>query len=94
MKKIASLEFSRLFPGSGTVRENPSGDLLEKMDYLEETGRRVRELWQRGLSPRQIARRIFGPELPIAYVTLGHFSGACLVKSYLRGSRCSNTKTP
>ena len=94
LKKIAPLEVSRLFPGSGTVRENPNEDLLEKMDYLEETDRRVRELCQRGLSPRQIARRIFGPELLIAYVTLGHFSGACLVKSYLRGSRCSNTKTP
>jgi glyoxylase-like metal-dependent hydrolase (beta-lactamase superfamily II) len=94
LKKIAPLEVSRLFPGSGTVRENPSEDLLEKIDYLEETGRRVRELCQRGLSLRQIARRIFGPELLIAYVTLGHFSGACLVKSYLRGSRCSNTKTP
>jgi glyoxylase-like metal-dependent hydrolase (beta-lactamase superfamily II) len=85
LKKIASLEVSRLFPGSGTVRENPSKDLLEKVDYLEETGRRVQELYQRGLSPRQIARRIFGPELLIAYVTLGHFSGKCLVQSYLRG---------
>ncbi|TEU17472.1 MAG: hypothetical protein E3J21_08230 [Anaerolineales bacterium] len=79
------MEVSRLFPGSGTVRENPSKDLLEKVDYLEETGRRVQELYQRGLNPRQIARRIFGPELLIAYVTLGHFSGKCLVQSYLRG---------
>ena len=89
LKKTAPLEVSRLFPGSGTVREHPSEDLLEKIDYLEETGRRVRELHQRGLSPRQIARRIFGPELLIAYVTLGHFSGKCLVKSYLRGSESS-----
>jgi len=86
LKKIALLEVSRLFAGSGTVRENPSKDLLEKIDYLEEIGRRVRELHQRGLSPRQIAHRIFGPELLIAYVTLGHFSGKGLVKSYLRGT--------
>jgi len=85
LKKIASLEVSRLFPGSGTVRENPIKALLEKIDYLEETGSRVRELHRRGLGPRQIAHRIFGPELLIAYVTLGHFSGKCLVKSYLRG---------
>jgi hypothetical protein len=45
----------------------------------------VRELYQRGLGPRQIAHRIFGPELLIAYVTLGHFSGKGLVKSYLQG---------
>jgi glyoxylase-like metal-dependent hydrolase (beta-lactamase superfamily II) len=92
LKKIASLEVSRLFPCSGTVRENPGKDLLEKIDYLEEIGRRVRELYQRGLSPRQIARRIFGPEMLIAYATLGHFSGKCLVKSYLRGGCCSNAK--
>jgi glyoxylase-like metal-dependent hydrolase (beta-lactamase superfamily II) len=85
LKEIAPLEVSRLFPGSGTVRENPSKDLLQKIDYLEETGRRVRELYQRGLNPRQIARRIFGPELLIAYITLGHFSGKGLVESYLRG---------
>jgi glyoxylase-like metal-dependent hydrolase (beta-lactamase superfamily II) len=85
LKKIAPLEVSRLFPGSGTVRENPAKDLLEKIDYLEEAGGQVQELYQRGMSPRQIARRIFGPELLIAYVTLGHFSGKCLVKSYLRG---------
>lgn len=91
LKKIAFLKVSRLFPGSGTVRENPSRDLLEKIDYLEETGRRVRELHQRGLSPRQIARRIFGPELLIAYVTLGHFSGKCLVASYLRGDAVSTS---
>jgi len=84
LKGIAPLGISRLFPGSGTVREDPREDLLEKIHYLEETGRRVRELCQQGLSLRQIARRIFGPELLIAYVTLGHFSGKCLVESYLR----------
>jgi hypothetical protein len=85
LKEIAPLGISRLFPGSGTVHENPSKDLLEKIDYLEESSRRVRELYQRGLRPRQIARRIFGPELLIAYITLGHFSGKYLVKSYLGG---------
>jgi glyoxylase-like metal-dependent hydrolase (beta-lactamase superfamily II) len=91
LKKIALSEISRLFPGSGTVRENPSKDLLEKIDYLEETGRRVQELHQRGLSPCQIAHRIFGPELLIAYITLGHFSGKCLVKSYLGGMAAAPT---
>jgi hypothetical protein len=28
---------------------------------------------------------LFGPEMPIAYITLGHFSGVRLVKSYLEG---------
>ena len=91
LKKIMPLKVSRLFPGSGTVRENPGKDLLEKVDYLEEAGRRVRELYQQGSSPRQIARRVFGPELLIAYVTLGHFSGKCLVESYLRGMAAAPT---
>jgi len=86
LKKLAELETSRLFPGSGTVRDNPRQDLVRKIEYLEETGSRVRELHQKGLSLSQIRREIFGCELPIAYITLGHFSGRNLVRSYLESS--------
>ena len=86
LKKLADLETSRLFPGSGTVRDNPRQDLVRKIEYLEETGSRVRELHQKGLSLSQIRREIFGGELPIAYITLGHFSGRNLVRSYLESS--------
>jgi hypothetical protein len=59
--------------------------LQAKIDYLEELGRRIRALHERGLSTRQIRRHLFGREPALAYVTLGHFSGLHLVRSYLAG---------
>jgi glyoxylase-like metal-dependent hydrolase (beta-lactamase superfamily II) len=86
LRKLAQLEVSRLFPGSGTVRDNPREEIVLKIEYLEETGGQVRELHQKGLSLSHIRRAVFGRELPIAYITLGHFSAQNLVRSYLENS--------
>jgi glyoxylase-like metal-dependent hydrolase (beta-lactamase superfamily II) len=83
LKKLAQLPVQIIFSGSGSVRQMGVEPLQRKIDYLEDLGRRVRSLGNQGLSPWQIRRRTFGPELPIAYVTLGHFSGRHLVRSYL-----------
>ncbi len=83
LKKLAKLNSTRLFPASGTVRDNPHKDFVLKIKYLEEMGERVRELHQKGLSRSQIRKAVFGREMPIAYITLGHFSGRNLVRSYL-----------
>jgi hydroxyacylglutathione hydrolase len=83
LKKLAELPVSAIFSGSGTVRESGTKPLLEKIAYLESLGGRVRELHDQGFSPREIRRQLLGRELPIAYFTLGHFSGLRLVQSYL-----------
>ena len=83
LKKLAGLDAQYIFPGSGTVRDNPKETLRTKIDYLEETGERVLELHALGLSYRSISRQLFGPEMLIAYYTLGHFSGRNLVRSYI-----------
>ena len=44
----------------------------------------MRELHEKGLSLTK--RAVFGRELPIAYITLGHFSAQNLVRSYLEDS--------
>jgi glyoxylase-like metal-dependent hydrolase (beta-lactamase superfamily II) len=85
LRKLAQLPVQVIFSGSGSVRQMGVEPLRRKVDYLEDLGRRVRSLGNQGLSPRQIRRRLFGAELPIAYVTLGHFSGQHLVRSYLQG---------
>lgn len=81
---MAGLEASRLFPGSGGVRDNPGPELKAKIDYLTDLGRQVLELHRQGLAERQIARRLLGPEQLIAWFTLGNFSARHMVKSYLR----------
>ena len=85
LKKLAELPIQTIFSGSGSVRSEGTKGLREKIAYLEEMGQRIAVLRGEGLSPRRIRRRLFGAEMPIAYITLGHFSGVRLVKSYLEG---------
>lgn len=83
LKKIAQLDPGLLFPGSGSVRKQPRKEILLKIDYLEEMGERVLTLQRKGLSNRQIRKRLFGKEMLMAYFTMGHFSGKNLVRSYI-----------
>jgi glyoxylase-like metal-dependent hydrolase (beta-lactamase superfamily II) len=85
LKKLAELPLTTIFSGSGSVRDDGVELLREKIAYLEELGEQIRALRDQGLSPRRIRRQLFAPELPITYVTLGHFSGLRLVQSYLAG---------
>ncbi|MFQ6001349.1 MAG: MBL fold metallo-hydrolase, partial [Anaerolineae bacterium] len=83
LKRLSALSAQRLFQGSGTVRDDPQKTIEKKAEYLEELGEKVRQLHGLGLSPKEIRDRLLGRELPIAYWTLGHFSGLNLVRSYL-----------
>jgi glyoxylase-like metal-dependent hydrolase (beta-lactamase superfamily II) len=83
LKKLARLPVQAIFAGSGSVRQMGIEPLRQKIDYLEDLGQRVQSLHSQGLSERQIRRQLLGPEMPIAYVTQGHFSGLHLVRSYL-----------
>jgi hypothetical protein len=65
------------------VRTNGTEHLKDKVAYLEELGEHIHKLHDQGLSARRIRRRVLGRELPITYLTLGHFSGLRLVQSYL-----------
>ena len=87
LKTLAALPAKRLLQGSGTVRDNPKEAIEGKIAYLEGLGERVRQLHKEGLTPKEIRDRLLGPELPMAYWTLGHFSGLNLVRSYLKVER-------
>ncbi len=85
LKKLAALPAVRLFPASGSIITEPTATLATKIAYLEETGEKVMALHAQGHSAGQIRKALFGPEMLIAYVTLGDFSGLNLVCSYLAG---------
>ncbi|MBN1135782.1 MAG: MBL fold metallo-hydrolase [Anaerolineae bacterium] len=87
LKKLAGLPVQTIFAGSGSVRTEGVKPLQDKIAYLEELGEQIQTLHSQGLSPRQIRRQLFGAELSIAYVTLGHFSGIRLIQSYLGRER-------
>lgn len=93
LKKLAALEVTVLFPGSGSVRTNhPTADIQRKITYLEELGAQVRELHRQGYSVRAIQKSLLGKEPYITYLTQGHFRGVYLIQAYLRGPSTSESK--
>ena len=83
LKKISELKTTLLFPASGSVHKNPREEILEKIAYLEKKGEEVLKLRKQGMGITRIKWKLFGKEFPLAYLTLGHFSGNSLVRSYL-----------
>ena len=86
LSRMAELPVQTIFAASGSVRNAGVQPLLEKIAYLQELGEKMQALHEQGLSARQIRRRLLGPNMPITYITLGHFSAMHLVRSYLSGS--------
>lgn len=87
LRKLAALDAEWLFSGSGTVKPAARSELEDKIDYLEEIGDNILTLHRKGLSVPRIRRKVFGQEMPIAYLTLGDFSGYNLVHSYIANKR-------
>jgi glyoxylase-like metal-dependent hydrolase (beta-lactamase superfamily II) len=81
--KLAKLHVTAIFTGSGTVRDSGTKPLLEKTACLESVGARVSELHDQEFVHRQTRCRPLGREPPIAYITLGNFSGLQPVRSCL-----------
>jgi glyoxylase-like metal-dependent hydrolase (beta-lactamase superfamily II) len=83
LKKLLALDPEVMYAGSGTVRHDAREELANKIQYLEDVGGQVLALRRKGWDKRRIRLKVFGPELSIAWYTLGHFSGKNLVRSYI-----------
>jgi glyoxylase-like metal-dependent hydrolase (beta-lactamase superfamily II) len=83
LKRLAHYPVRRLFPGSGTVRENPLPDIIKKIAYLEELAEKILTLHRQGMPIHRIRRRLLGREPLMAYLTFGHFSGYGLIRSFI-----------
>ena len=83
LRLLAELPVTTILSASGSVRDAGTRPLQDKVAYLEELGGRIESFSRQGLSAPRIRRRLFGRELPISYLTLGHFSGLRLIESYL-----------
>jgi glyoxylase-like metal-dependent hydrolase (beta-lactamase superfamily II) len=86
LKKLAALDISRLFCGSGSVLDNPGQEILAKAAYLEEIGQRVLELHALNWPVGRIRKKLLGRRQQIDYFTQGDFSGENMVRSYLSES--------
>lgn len=83
LERLGSLPLSWLFPGSGSVRENPGEEIVAKASQMRELREQIIALHQRGLSEKQIARTLLGRDGFIRYISGGHFSAVNLVHAYL-----------
>jgi glyoxylase-like metal-dependent hydrolase (beta-lactamase superfamily II) len=84
LKKVKELKPQILFPAPGKVRTEPVPVLEQTIRYLEDLGQKVRELHDKGLSPAEIVKQIFGNEAPIAELSQQQFSSLNMVKSFLK----------
>jgi glyoxylase-like metal-dependent hydrolase (beta-lactamase superfamily II) len=79
-----------LFVGTRPKAVRPMNDVwqiiadLKKVKDLEELGQKVTELNDKGLSPAEIVKQIFGNEYELTEFTQRHFSSLNLVKSLLK----------
>jgi len=83
LEKVAEMDIYILFPGSGNIRKNPHNEIIGKIEYLKKLGEHILSYYRQGLSYSQIRRTLLGPEIAIAYFTLGHFSGTNLIRSFI-----------
>jgi len=83
LKKLAALPITQLFPGSGTVRNDPVKEIRQKIDALEELGSEVCRLNEMGLDVPAIQHRLLGKEPSITYLTHGHFRASHLIRAFL-----------
>jgi len=86
LRKLNEVRIKRIFSGSGSVYEEGSVRLKEKIDYLEDMRKRIHELFEEGKSVGEITRMLFGSESWIYYFTGGKFSSRRLVTSMLQDS--------
>jgi glyoxylase-like metal-dependent hydrolase (beta-lactamase superfamily II) len=84
LKKVKDLRPRLLFPAPGKVITEPVPALEQTIQYLEDLGRKVTELHDKGLSPTEIMKQIFGNEAPLAEFTQQQFSSLNMVKSFLK----------
>ena len=85
LKKVRDLRPRLLFPAPGErIVNEPVTVLDQTIQYLEDSGRKVTELAEKGLSPVEIRRQIFGDEPPLSEFTQKQFSSENLVNSFLK----------
>jgi hypothetical protein len=78
-----ALDVRTIYCGLKGVVEDGAKALKEKIRGMEELRDKALELRQKGLSPREIRRRLLGLEDKMYCITSGHFSKQNVIDSIL-----------
>jgi ribonuclease/clavin/mitogillin len=87
LKTVQALNPRVIFPAPTHVVKDPAQKLSTLINYLEELGKRVESLYDKGTELEQIRQEVFGEEGLIAEMTQQQFSSLNLVKSFLKKRR-------
>ena len=66
------------------IRKNPHNEINGKIEYLKELGERILSHYRQKSSYNKIRRTLLGPERAITCITLDHFSGTNLIRSFIK----------
>lgn len=86
LRRVCELPVARVYCAHrGPVADGPAA-LRRRLDRLSSLRDQVLDLLGRGLPEPEVARRVVGPEGPMTWLTLGHFSARNFVRSLARRS--------
>lgn len=83
LDRVLELDFETMFCAHRGVVADGKAQLQAKRDYLTGVREQVLELHSKGLNPRQITRKVFGPETSLYYSTHGRFSAINFTRKFL-----------
>lgn len=87
LRRVAALPIARVYCAHrGPVADGPAA-LRRRLDRLGSLRERVLELLGQGLPEAEVVRRAVGPEGPMTWLTLGHFSARNFVRSLAGSAR-------
>jgi len=84
LRLVIDLKPRLLFTAPANVVAEPESVLDGTVQYLEQLGQKIRELHNRGLTPPEIRREIFGDEHPAAARTQEQFSHLNLILGFMK----------
>jgi glyoxylase-like metal-dependent hydrolase (beta-lactamase superfamily II) len=83
LHRISDLKIDVIFPGHGRPFYDPSETINEKISNLSSMADSVMELYEDGLSRKEIMEKLLGREELMAFLTKGRFSKKNLVDSFI-----------
>ncbi len=84
LKKLRSLNPEMMFPAPTHVVTDPVKKLDQLIDYLQELGEKIEDLYNKGMSAEQICQETIGAESTMQEWTQQQFSSINMVKSFLK----------
>lgn len=85
LKRLVRRDISTVFCGLKGIVENGHAALSSKAAFMEDLVQQVSDLRKKGLSSREIRRRMLGYEDAMFYLSTAHFSKQHVVESILAG---------